>query len=153
MNEGRPAFLHDQEGMNSQQNGLNIMKRACPVKGFVFTRSVSFRDGKGPSLKGLLSTHVQSDPLSLPRNPADGCQVDPINPSTPRSKARGMLRVDTERRSQPRFKNRGLAPSNVSTGVAWKEKRRAAGIHRTSSDDVSHKDRRGSMSTRMACRR
>ena len=34
--------------------------------------------------------------------------------STPRSKARGMLRVDTERRFLPRFKNRGLAPSNVS---------------------------------------
>ena len=29
-------------------------------------------------------------------------------------KARGMLRVDTERRFLPRFKNRGLAPSNVS---------------------------------------
>jgi len=36
--------------------------------------------------------------------------------STPRSEARGMLRVDTERRFLPRFKNRGLAPSNVSTG-------------------------------------
>jgi hypothetical protein len=34
--------------------------------------------------------------------------------STPRSEARGMLRVDTERRFLPRFKNRGLAPSNVS---------------------------------------
>jgi len=34
--------------------------------------------------------------------------------STPRSKARGMLRVNTERRFLPRFKNRGLAPSNVS---------------------------------------
>jgi hypothetical protein len=34
--------------------------------------------------------------------------------STPRSEARGMLRVDTERRLLPRFKNRGLAPSNVS---------------------------------------
>jgi hypothetical protein len=30
--------------------------------------------------------------------------------------ARGMLRVDTERRFLPRFKNRGLAPSNVSIG-------------------------------------
>ena len=34
--------------------------------------------------------------------------------STPRSEVRGMLRVDTERRFLPRFKNRGLAPSNVS---------------------------------------
>jgi hypothetical protein len=34
--------------------------------------------------------------------------------STPRSKAWGMLRVDTERRFLLRFKNRGLAPSNVS---------------------------------------
>ena len=34
--------------------------------------------------------------------------------STPRSEARGMLRVDTERRFLLRFKNRGLAPSNVS---------------------------------------
>jgi len=34
--------------------------------------------------------------------------------STPRSEAWGMLRVDTERRFLPRFKNRGLAPSNVS---------------------------------------
>jgi hypothetical protein len=34
--------------------------------------------------------------------------------SPPRSKARGILRVDTERRFLPRFKNRGLAPSNVS---------------------------------------
>jgi hypothetical protein len=34
--------------------------------------------------------------------------------STPRSKARGMLRVDTEQNFLPRFKNRGLAPSNVS---------------------------------------
>jgi poly-gamma-glutamate capsule biosynthesis protein CapA/YwtB (metallophosphatase superfamily) len=34
--------------------------------------------------------------------------------STPRSKARGMLRVDTERRFLPEFKNRGLPPSNVS---------------------------------------
>ena len=38
--------------------------------------------------------------------------------STPRSKARGMLRVDTERRFLPRFKNRGLAPSNVSRGFS-----------------------------------
>jgi hypothetical protein len=37
--------------------------------------------------------------------------------STPRSEARGMLRVDTERRFLPRFKNRGLAPSNVSTTI------------------------------------
>ena len=36
--------------------------------------------------------------------------------STPRSEARGMLRVDTERRFHPQFKNRGLAPSNVSKG-------------------------------------
>ena len=28
-----------------------------------------------------------------------------------------MLRVDTERRFLPRFKNRGLAPSNVSRGI------------------------------------
>ena len=34
---------------------------------------------------------------------------------TPRAEARGMLRVNTERRFLPRFKNRGLAPSNVST--------------------------------------
>jgi hypothetical protein len=34
--------------------------------------------------------------------------------STPRSEARGMLRVDTERRFLPQFKNQGLAPSNVS---------------------------------------
>jgi len=34
--------------------------------------------------------------------------------STPQSEARGMLRVDTERRFLPRFKIRGLAPSNVS---------------------------------------
>jgi rSAM/selenodomain-associated transferase 2 len=34
--------------------------------------------------------------------------------STPRPEARGMLRVDTERRFLPRFKNRVLAPSNVS---------------------------------------
>jgi hypothetical protein len=34
--------------------------------------------------------------------------------STPGSEARGMLRVDTERRFLPQFKNRGLAPSNVS---------------------------------------
>ena len=33
---------------------------------------------------------------------------------TPRAEARGMLRVNTERRFLPRFKNRGLAPSNVS---------------------------------------
>jgi hypothetical protein len=31
-----------------------------------------------------------------------------------RSEARGMLRVNTERRFIPRFKKRGLAPSNVS---------------------------------------
>jgi hypothetical protein len=37
--------------------------------------------------------------------------------STPRSEARGMLRVDTERRFLPRFENRGLASSNVSKGV------------------------------------
>ena len=38
------------------------------------------------------------------------------NPSTAlRTSARGMLRVDTERRFLPRFKNRGLASSNVST--------------------------------------
>ena len=37
------------------------------------------------------------------------------DPSTSlRTGARGMLRVDTERRFLPRFKNRGLAPSNVS---------------------------------------
>jgi len=35
--------------------------------------------------------------------------------STPRAEARGMLRVNTERRFLPRFKNRGLAPSNVSS--------------------------------------
>jgi hypothetical protein len=35
--------------------------------------------------------------------------------STTRSEVRGMLRVDTERRFLPRFKNRGLVPSNVST--------------------------------------
>jgi len=35
--------------------------------------------------------------------------------STPRAEARGMRRVNTERRFLPRFKNRGLAPSNVST--------------------------------------
>jgi hypothetical protein len=35
-------------------------------------------------------------------------------PSTARSQARGLLRVDTERRSSPRFENRGLAPANVS---------------------------------------
>jgi hypothetical protein len=40
--------------------------------------------------------------------------------STPRSEARGMLRVDTERRFLPRFKNRGLAPSNVSIQVGRK---------------------------------
>jgi len=34
--------------------------------------------------------------------------------STPRAEARGMRRVNTERRFLPRFKNRGLAPSNVS---------------------------------------
>ncbi len=34
--------------------------------------------------------------------------------STPRPEARGMLRVDTERRFLSRFKNQGLAPSNVS---------------------------------------
>ena len=34
--------------------------------------------------------------------------------STHRSEARGMLRVDTERRFLPRFKNQGLAPSDVS---------------------------------------
>jgi hypothetical protein len=34
--------------------------------------------------------------------------------STPWAEAPGMLRVDNERRSLPRFKNRGLAPSNVS---------------------------------------
>ena len=38
--------------------------------------------------------------------------------STPRSKSSGMLRVDTERRFLPRFKNRGLAPSNVSISFA-----------------------------------
>ena len=38
--------------------------------------------------------------------------------STPRSEAQGMLRVDTERRFLPRFKNRGLAPSNVSKNTA-----------------------------------
>jgi hypothetical protein len=37
--------------------------------------------------------------------------------STPRSEARGMLRVDTERRFLPRFENRGLAPSNVSISL------------------------------------
>ena len=37
--------------------------------------------------------------------------------STSRAEARGMLRVDTERRFLPRFKNRGLAPSNVSISV------------------------------------
>jgi hypothetical protein len=41
-------------------------------------------------------------------------QADESTHSTPRSEARGMLRVDTERRFLPRFKNRGLAPSNVS---------------------------------------
>jgi hypothetical protein len=39
--------------------------------------------------------------------------------STPRSEARGMLRVDTERRFLPRFKIVGLAPSNVSTGDGY----------------------------------
>ena len=34
--------------------------------------------------------------------------------STPRAEARGMRRVNTERRFLPRFKNRDLAPSNVS---------------------------------------
>ena len=43
--------------------------------------------------------------------------------STPRSEARGMLRVDTERRFLPRFKNRGLAPSNVSKSVRYAKKR------------------------------
>jgi hypothetical protein len=38
--------------------------------------------------------------------------------STPRAEARGMLRVDTERRHLPRFKNRGLAPSNVSRNAS-----------------------------------
>jgi len=46
--------------------------------------------------------------------------------STPRSEARDMLRVDpstklragSERRFLPRFKNRGLAPSNVSKGFS-----------------------------------
>jgi len=37
--------------------------------------------------------------------------------STARAKARDMLRVDTERRFLPRFKNQGLAPSNVSTYI------------------------------------
>ena len=40
--------------------------------------------------------------------------------STPRSEARGMLRVDTERRFLPRFKNRGLAPSNLSKWHAFR---------------------------------
>ena len=43
---------------------------------------------------------------------------NPIGTSThwnPRAEARGMRRVNTERRFLPRFKNRGLAPSNVST--------------------------------------
>ena len=35
--------------------------------------------------------------------------------STPRAEARGMRRVNTERRFLPRFKNRDLAPSNVSS--------------------------------------
>jgi hypothetical protein len=35
--------------------------------------------------------------------------------STPRSDARGVLRVDTEPRFLPRFENRGLVPSNVSS--------------------------------------
>ena len=41
--------------------------------------------------------------------------------STPRSEARGMLRVDTERRFLPRFENRGLAPSNVSIQLAFSD--------------------------------
>jgi hypothetical protein len=41
------------------------------------------------------------------------------DPSTAlRTSTRGMLRVDTERRFLPRFKNRGLAPSNVSKRLA-----------------------------------
>lgn len=37
--------------------------------------------------------------------------------STPWSEAGGMLRIDTERRFLPRFKNRGVALSNVSNLV------------------------------------
>ena len=70
-----------------------------------------------------------------------------INPSTPLSEARDMpfdrlkapseiegLRVDTERRSEPRFKNRGLpstraqaegAPSNVPTEKSIKKRERS----------------------------
>ena len=42
-------------------------------------------------------------------------------------KARGMLRVDTERRFLPRLKNRGLAPSNVSNKEELRVKGRAFG--------------------------
>ena len=57
--------------------------------------------------------------------------------STPRAEARGMRRVNTERRFLPRFKNRGLAPSNVSitgTGTAPSSPITCRGTRSTSSN-------------------
>jgi len=58
------------------------------------------------------STHStpRADPSTVLRTSARGMPFDRLKaPST----AEG-LRVDTERRFLPRFKHRGLAPSNVS---------------------------------------
>ena len=69
-----------------------------------------------PFLKEILSTFAGEDLDIDPFLQAliSQNQKEKSTHSTPRSEARGMLRVDTERRSFPRFKNRGLAPSNVS---------------------------------------
>ena len=71
-----------------------------PLDGFVTYNELQATAAKDPKK----STH------STPRSRARGMPFDKLKvPST----AEG-LRVDTERRFLPRFKNRGLAPSNVS---------------------------------------
>ncbi len=57
-------------------------------------------------VKKILNMNLRNIPSSLSKTESTH--------STPWSEARSMLRVDTERRFLPRFKNRGLAPSNVS---------------------------------------
>ena len=67
-----------------------------------------------------ISTKVLGELLSLlhPLAEKNGVTwVDPslqskVNPSAPRHKCRGLLRVDPERRFSPALKGRGFTPSN-----------------------------------------
>jgi hypothetical protein len=62
-----------------------------------------------------ISEKVQKSLITLIRDDyIDRKVIEKSTHSTPRSEARGMLRVDTEPRFLPQFKNGSLAASNVS---------------------------------------